>query len=132
MRKIAAFIACALLLAALSVAATPAAATTRCPGAISWRSAGNHVGERVTVAGPVRGTRYASDTNGSPTFINLGRDYPDDRRFTALIWGKNRYKFADDPEVEFDQETVCVTGTVLLYRGVPEIIVSKPRQIRIP
>ena len=48
------------------------------------------IGKVATVKLPVRGTIYASGSNGSPTFLNLGRDYPSLSRFTVVIWGENR------------------------------------------
>ena len=39
----------------------------------SWASkdAADHVGERGTICGPVVDTRYATGSNGKPTFLNL-------------------------------------------------------------
>src|SRR3712207_4248623 len=65
-----------------------------CPGAISWDDALQHVGERQTIEGPVVGTVYVASSNGQPTFLNVGRDYPDSGRFTVVIWGDDRDNFA--------------------------------------
>ena len=56
-----------------------------CPEAMAWDQAIQNVGERATVQGPVVGTRYASGSNGQPTFLNVGKDYPDRDRFTVVI-----------------------------------------------
>ena len=56
---------------------------------INWIEADDYVGEFVTVCGPVVSAYFATSTNGQPTFLNIGKEYPDPERFTALIWGRN-------------------------------------------
>jgi hypothetical protein len=77
-------------------------------------------GRDVPIRGPVAGTYYAVASNGSPTFLNLGVDYPNPRRTTIVIWRENRAAFGA-PERRYRGHTVCVRGRVDLYRGVPEI-----------
>ncbi len=85
----------------------------------------------MTVEGPVAGTAYAQSSRGSPTFLNLGRDYPDPDRCTIIIWVPNRGKFPSAPEDAFRGETIRVTGTVVVYRGGAQIEVKSPGQIEI-
>lgn len=96
---------------------------------ITWDEAIDHIGERGTVCGPVMGTRYASGSRGEPTFLNLGKDYPDPDRFTVVIWGENRDNFPFAPEVEYDNKTICVSGLIETYEGVPQIIADTPSDI---
>jgi hypothetical protein len=95
---------------------------------ITPREAKNHAGELATVCGKVASTHYASSTKGQPTFINLDEPYPREI-FTALIWGSDRAKFGN-PELKYRDKQVCITGKISSYRGVPEIIVSEPTQIK--
>jgi len=111
--------------------APPPSTPVTCAGAISWRDAASHVGEEATVQGPVVGTFFAAGSNGQPTFLNLGRDYPDPARVTVLIWGADRAKFPGPPEDLYAGRTICVTGTIETYQGVPEIEASSPGQIAI-
>ncbi len=60
---------------------------------------------------------------------NLDQPYPD-QIFTALIWGSDRPKFGA-PEDTYRGKSVCVTGKIKKYRGMPEIIASEPDQIRV-
>lgn len=84
------------------------------------------VGEEATICGQVASTRFVTSTRGSPTYINLGPDYPD-QVFTAVIWESDRPKFDSPPE---DLEgTICVRGEVETFRGIPQIIVTSPDQI---
>lgn len=100
-------------------------------GLIEWSEALDHVGEKVTVEGPVAGTYFARSSNGSPTFLNMGRDHPDPERFTAVIWGRNRDAFSSAPESTYQGETIRVTGKVSVYQGGAQIEVKSPAQIEI-
>ena len=98
---------------------------------ISWSNASAYTGERVTVVGPVISATYASSSKGRPTFLNIGKGYPDSGRFTVLIWGEDRGNFSSAPEIMYRGETIAVTGLIILYQGVPEIEVTSPSQIQI-
>lgn len=100
-----------------------------CEGAIYWEEASSHVGERATVQGPVVSTHFASTSNGQPTFLNVGRDYPDPGRFTIVIWGEDRASFPAPPEDLYNAATICVTGTIDTYEGVPQIVANAPSDI---
>ncbi|MCC6224145.1 MAG: thermonuclease family protein [Thermoleophilia bacterium] len=102
-----------------------------CPGAIPWTEARAHIGERAIVRGPVAGTRYAADADGQPTFLNLGRDHPDPERVTVLIWGDDRGRFPEPPEDAYAGRTICASGELELYEGVPELELSTPAQIAV-
>jgi len=97
--------------------------------AISCYEAKNHVGERTAVYGTVVSTKYASESNGKPTFLNMCYAYPDPNRFTVVIWGENRGKFSQPPEDYYLGKTIYVSGLIVLYDGVPEIEVTSPSQI---
>jgi DNA/RNA endonuclease YhcR with UshA esterase domain len=94
---------------------------------MSSRQAKDHVGETQTVCGKVVSTRYASGSQGQPTFLNLDEPYPREI-FTILIWGNNRSKFGT-PETEYREKDVCVTGKITSYRGTPEIAANETSQI---
>lgn len=109
---------------------TNQAVSSHCAGSISWSGAINHVGDTASVQGSVISTHYASTSNGQPTFLNVGRDYPDHGRFTVVIWGEDRASFSIPPEEAYASKTICVTGTIQRYQGVPEIIVHSPSAIQ--
>jgi hypothetical protein len=89
---------------------------------ITPKEASNHVGEHVTVCGKVASQHYAANTKGQPTFINLDEPYPG-QIFTVVIWGSDRPAFGKIPA------NMCVSGTISLYKGIPEIIARSPSQI---
>ncbi len=78
---------------------------------VSTQQAASVKGKLATVCGPVASVRLAMRTGGAPTFINFDKPNPD-QTFTA---GKR----------------VCATGTVTDWRGVPEIVVHGPDEIRV-
>jgi micrococcal nuclease len=47
-----------------------------------------------------------------------------------VIFGPDRSKFPDAPELYYKNKKICVTGTIKQYKGVPEIIVTDPSQIK--
>ena len=100
------------------------------PGSIVWDEAKYHVGERTTVCGPVIDATWASGSNGKPTFLNLGNPYPDPDRFTIVIWIQNRSNFPQVPEDYYLGKTICVTGLITEYNGIPQIEVSYPSEIQ--
>ena len=99
------------------------------PDAIPSAQAGEAVGREATVAiARVEGS-YRADLRGQPTFLN---DAPFPRHsFTAVIWGENRGAFQPPPE-SYHGRPACVTGTVSMFQGKPQIEVSSPTQIRAP
>ena len=97
----------------------------------SWEVAIDHVGEKVTICGPVAGTHWASSSNGKPTFINVGKDYPASDRFVVLIWDDHRRAFPQPPEDYYQGKTICVTGLIQEYEGCAEIVISGPEQIKV-
>lgn len=65
-------------------------------GNLTTSEAAKHVGENGTVCGTVVDVHTASRSNGSPTFINLDKSYPN-QVFTILIWGSDLSKFSPAP-----------------------------------
>ena len=98
---------------------------------IGWDEAKSHEGETVTVVGKVVGTKYARDTNGEPTFLDIGLDYPDPDRFSVVIWGDSRDNFSVEPESYYLNKTVAVTGDLYLREGVANMKIDDESDIKI-
>jgi hypothetical protein len=95
---------------------------------VPWYNAYKYVGKRITVRGKVVDAKYVSNASGRPTFLNLGRAYPNPKRFTVVIWGKNRWRFPRRPERYYRGKTVLVNGLVRLYQGLPQMtLVNRSR-----
>lgn len=118
--------------AAATVAEEPAAEPTTKenihPNAISWKKAKNHIGEKITIRGTVKGVFQSTQSNGNPTFINIGKDYPEDGRVTVVIWEENISKF---DAYSYSGEIIYVTGELYMYDGNVQIEVSDPEQIEV-
>jgi hypothetical protein len=89
--------------------------------------AASHVGENATVCGLVASATYASQAMAAPTFLDLGKPYPN-QVFSAVILGSDRTKFGA-PESSLREKQVCVTGEIFLFQGKPEIIVRDTKQL---
>jgi len=111
-------------------AETTAPAPTQPSGAIAWNEAKYHFGERATVYGAVVDTHWASGSKGKPTFLNIGKPYPDPDRFTVVIWIDYRANFPQAPEVYYLGKTIYITGLITEYNGVAQIEAKDPSQIQ--
>lgn len=98
---------------------------------IPWYKARKYVGRRVTVRGTVVSSKYAKGTAGRPTFLNLGRKYPNPKRFTAVIWGKNRWRFPKRPERYYLRKKVLVNGVITLYKGSAQTFLVYRSRIKV-
>lgn len=96
-------------------------------GQLTAEEASKHVDENGTVCGLVASARFANSLKGQPTFLNLGKAYPN-QVFTAVIWGGDRSKFGS-PETSLSGKQICVTGHIQLYRGKAEIVVRDANQL---
>src|ERR1700759_1570473 len=96
----------AVLFSAL-VATGPLAA--RADGSrVSPADAINHVGETSTVCGRGASAKYAVDSDGQPTFLNLDKAYPY-QIFTGVIWERSRAAFSYAPQ-SLAGHQVCISG----------------------
>lgn len=110
------------LLAAIGVALL--LATSVGADGISPKQSSQHVGKQATVVGVVS---QVSTSSGGTTFINFGGRYPN-HLFYAVIFKKHASKFQSVYSLQ--GKTVEITGTIELYKGKPQIIVSSPGQIQ--
>ncbi|WP_209599706.1 nucleotide-binding protein [Ruegeria sp. HKCCSA071] len=94
-------------------------------GEITPRDAASHVGEQSTVVGVVS---QVSNSGKGTTFINFGGRFPN-HVFYAVIFRKNGHKF---PSVyTYEGQTIAITGTIELYKGKPQIILTSPDQVQV-
>lgn len=114
---------CALLPAASGMAAGGGAGKR-----VRAVDAAQHAGEEAVVCGAVAGAKYAGKTRGQPTFLDFEKPYPGEA-FRVVIWSSDRERFKEPPERAYAAKSVCVSGKIQLYRGVPEIVVHDPAQL---
>lgn len=97
---------------------------------ITSAEARNHVGKRVTVCGPVVSASYLENSATRPTFLNFDKPYPE-HLFTVVIFSSVRKQLPTPPEVAFLNKKVCVTGTVALFKGAPQIVLTDPASLKV-
>ncbi|MGL2965806.1 S1/P1 nuclease [Flavobacterium sp. XGLA_31] len=97
---------------------------------IEVNKAASYEGQLVTVCSKVYSTKYLDSSKSKPTFLNVGADYPN-APLTIFIEESNRANFSNKPEEYYRDKNICVTGTIRMYKGKPEIIVSKESEIGI-
>ena len=87
-----------------------------------------HLSQIGTVCGEVASTKYAVHSKGHPTYLNIGKPYPN-HIFTAVIWGEYRAQFGT-PEQRYKEKWVCVTGRITEYQGKAQIQVQEREYLR--
>ena len=100
-----------------------------CPSPVAWQDAGQHVGQLVQVRGPVSAAQYLPDADGQPTILDLGAAFPNQSRFSVIIWGRDRARFATPPEQAYLNRVVCVTGVISTDYGSPGTEISSPTRV---
>ncbi len=115
------------LLAALLLGGTATAALAQ--EAIRPDQATRFVGQSGMVCGKVEKTRYAQNSEGSPTFLHMGGAFPR-HTFSARIPQDQRDRFRPSPE-ELEGRDVCVVGTISRDASRAEIAVRSPNDVKL-
>ena len=89
-----------------------------------------HIGDSVIVCGKVFSSRYMSNAEKTPTFLNIGAKYPD-QKLTVVIWGEVRKQFPGMPEQDYYNKEICITGKLELYKEKPQIVIKSSGQIEL-
>jgi len=83
-------------------------------------------GRNVSICGTVVSSHFSKAGN---VLLNLDKGYPN-QVFTAFIKGEDLKHFSYSPDLEFKNESVCITGKVEKMGENPAIFVTKDTQIR--
>lgn len=87
-----------------------------------------HEGDSVTICAKIFGARYFENGKGAPTLLSAGAQYPD-APLTIVVFGENRPAFAHAPEEFYTGKNVCITGRITMFKGRPQIVLSKESDI---
>jgi hypothetical protein len=91
---------------------------------ICWDQASQFIGQTITVTGLVTRTFK----NDKVCFLNFHNNFT---KYMSIVIFSNNFKYlANKPETYYQDKTIYVTGKIKEYKGKPEIILSKPSQIR--
>jgi len=99
-------------------------------GKINTLQAKEYIGKDACVCGKVISTKYSENGKTNPTYINLDKKYPE-QVFTLMIFGNDRTNFSYKPEEYLQGKTICVKGKVGEFKGIPQIIANKEKQVEI-
>ncbi len=89
-----------------------------------------YAGKQVRTCGQVFRVRYLTTFANTPTYINIGAPYPESP-LTLILWQNVRDNLSYVPEEKLDGKTICVTGTITLYKGKAQMVVHKESDIQI-
>jgi hypothetical protein len=95
---------------------------------IKIEDAAKHEGDSVTICTKIFGARYFENGKGAPTLLNAGAKYPD-APLTVVIFGESRTAFTNKPEEFYLDKNVCVTGRISIFKGKPQIVITKENEI---
>jgi len=103
---------------------------------ITAEEASQLIGEQVTIRAKVASVFYAKSSSGSPTFLNLDKNFPDNP--IAVVIFENELKKLKINAQLYKGKTIIVTGKVGLYKdeekpnkNKPSIIIYSIDQIKI-
>lgn len=103
---------------------------------IKAEEASQLIGEQVTIRAKVASVFYAKSSSGSPTFLNLEKNFPDNP--IAIVIFENELKKLKINAQLYKGKTIIVTGKVGLYKdeekpnkNKPSIVIYSKAQIKI-
>lgn len=82
-------------------------------------------GKTITICEKVTGIH---ETKGENAVLNFGKAYPNNA-FSIIIFKRDREKFSYNPLEFLNSKTICITGTVIMYKGKPEIVIKNEAEI---
>ena len=113
-----------LILLFLSVCSVSIAQQT-----IKPEEATKHIGDSVIICGKIYGGIFLESVTNKPTFLNMGAVYPN-QLVTIVIWGNIRKQFSYKPEEKLKNKMVCISGKVEVFKGKPQIVITKAAQLK--
>lgn len=81
-------------------------------------------GKTISICEKVTGIR---ETKGKNVILNFGKAYPNNA-FSVIIFKRDREKFSYSP-LDLKDKTICINGTVIMYKGKPEIVIKTESEI---
>ncbi len=96
---------------------------------IDLKDISKHIGDSVQLYGVIYEGKYLANVKGSPTFLNVGADYPN-ALLTLVIWKPVREQFyKQTPEIILKGKDCLIFGKLELYKDKPQIVIHSSKQI---
>lgn len=86
-----------------------------------------NTGKKICVCGTVVSTYKSKKGN---VFVNLDKKFPK-TIFSVSIWAKNATNFSYAPEIFLKNKTICVSGKVRDYQGIPNMSCENEKNIKV-
>ena len=99
-------------------------------GSIPAAEAGANVGREATVTGRVVRVATLGQSTGQPTIMDLDRAFPN-APLQVVVFEKDAAAFGGDLRKAYEGKSVEVAGTITKFRNTPQIVVSRPEQLRL-
>jgi len=111
---------------------------TRCAAAadkpLSPIEARKRVGETITVEMVVRASKNRLEKH-KEIYLDSELNFRDKKNFAIVINSEGAAKFkaagVEEPAGYFKGKTIRATGEIVVHEGVPRMVVSDPKQIRV-
>lgn len=97
---------------------------------ISVKDIAKYVGDTVQFCSKVYTSHYYEGADGKPTLLDV-RSASTEPLVSTLILGEDRKLFNDAPEKLYTNRDVCMSGTVQIVNGVPQMLIRKRDQIKV-
>ncbi len=123
MQTAAKFLAAAFLLFVLTVSIRA--------GSIPAAEAAGRVGQEATVTGRVVRVATLGQSTGQPTIMDLDRAFPN-APLQVVVFEKDVAALGGDLRKAYEGKSVEVSGTITKFGNTPQIVVSRPEQLRVP
>jgi hypothetical protein len=98
---------------------------------ITPEEASKHIGDSLTVCGKIYSGVYLERTTSKLTLLNVGGAYPN-APFTVVIPPALRAVLQNNPEINYQNKSGCFTGTIVLFKDKPQVVLNNPQQMQVP
>lgn len=99
-------------------------------GSIPAAEAAGRVGQEATVTGRVVRVATLGQSTGQPTIMDLDRAFPN-APLQIVVFEKDAAAFGGDLRKAYEGKSVEVSGTITKFGNTPQIVASRPDQLRL-
>lgn len=96
---------------------------------VTLENISKYEGETVTICEKVQ-SAFLSNKESKTAFLNFGYPFPNET-FRVVIFESTFKNFNYAPSEFLKNKRVCITGKVVIYKGRPQMVISKESQIKI-
>ena len=91
-----------------------------------------HIGDSVQLYGVIYGGKYLENVKGSPTYLNVGADYPNAPLTLVMLGSVRNNYWKHTPETSLIGKDCLIFGKLELYKDKPQIVIYSSKQLLEP